>query len=803
MRRRRSGVVALTGLLAALAGGVGPIVLPAGLPAAAASADHRLAEMASPSRFRGLVYDGLSLGRTGSACTGAFEAKSRTGASLGCSHGPDPAPPGTDVRQGRSDGQVATDLRTGADEAPAAAPAAASVGSVGCIGDGTAGSRVQAIYAVPADRTDRSATVIPTIRSTYAPRVDWQFNTSAAETGGEAHVTFVTEPDAAGTGCRLAVAVAHLTAAGDDSFSSTVAELKAQGFNRPDRKYLVWTDAAVLCGVGSLYTDAKPGVTNLNNGFAPMYARVDAACWDYAEGHELMHTLGAVQSGAPHATAAGHCFDEPDEMCYDDDGNGPVTMLTVCAGRSDSLFDCNHDDYFYAGTPPLPSWLATHWNTYNSNWLLRGPLPSVATVPLPPGSSTGSTGSTGTGTTSSGTTGIIGTVTGTIGTILTGVPPLPGGPSPVVRHRVLDAHGRRPCPPVRRRRLLRPALPDDERRPGGRRRADPVRQRVLGPRRRGPRQRPSATPRPRQRLEQPARTPARRSASLSATPSGAGYWVFTTRGRAVPFGDAGFFGDMSALRLNGPVLGSVATPTGQGYYMVASDGGIFAFGDATFAGSMGGKRLNQPIVGMAPDPVRLGLLAGRLGRRRLRLRRRRLPRLDGRACRSTGRCRRWSATANGYLMVGEDGGVFTFSDRPLLRFSGRPPAGDPDRLRRPAELDRPAGADHAGVEAGQVEAAGQAGVLDLEAAVHDDVEAGVVGVLRPLPRPHRPSWSHSVFAPAAMASSATRGRSAGLRNTSTRSGGPGRSARLGYTGRPRISVGGRVHEPHARNRCTS
>ncbi|MDQ1506895.1 MAG: hypothetical protein QOD57_4622, partial [Actinomycetota bacterium] len=54
-------MLAVTGLLAAIAGGVGPIVLPAATPAATASADHRQAEMASPSPFRGLLYDGLSL----------------------------------------------------------------------------------------------------------------------------------------------------------------------------------------------------------------------------------------------------------------------------------------------------------------------------------------------------------------------------------------------------------------------------------------------------------------------------------------------------------------------------------------------------------------------------------------------------------------------------------------------------------------------------------------------------------------------------------------------------------------------
>ena len=43
-----------------------------------------------------------------------------------------------------------------------------------------------------------------------------------------------------------------------------------------------------------------------------------------------------------------------------------------------------------------------------------------------------------------------------------------------------------------------------------------------------------------------------------------------------PVRGAQFLGDMSAVRLNGPVLGSISTPSGHGYYMVASDGGVFS-----------------------------------------------------------------------------------------------------------------------------------------------------------------------------------------------------------------------------------
>ena len=171
----------------------------------------------------------------------------------------------------------------------------------------------------------------------------------------------------------------------------------------------------------------------------------------------------------------------------------------------------------------------------------------------------------------------------------------------------------------------------------------------------------------------PARlTTGEKAASLSATSSGAGYWIFTDRGRVLTFGDAAFFGDLSKIKLNGPVLGSVATPSGKGYWMVASDGGIFTFGDATFHGSTGKIRLNKPVMGMAPAPgggywlvaSDGGIFAfdvpffGSMGAVRLN------KPISGMV---PGR--------NGYLMVAEDGGIFSFGD---VAFSGslgaRPPA---------------------------------------------------------------------------------------------------------------------------------
>jgi glucose/arabinose dehydrogenase len=163
--------------------------------------------------------------------------------------------------------------------------------------------------------------------------------------------------------------------------------------------------------------------------------------------------------------------------------------------------------------------------------------------------------------------------------------------------------------------------------------------------------------------------------SLSRTKSGNGYWLFTTRGRALAFGDAPFLGDMRGVPLNGPVLDSVSTPSGNGYYMVASDGGVFSFGDAAFHGSMGGRRLNAPVQSLVPDGDGAGywLVAsdggifafdapfhGSMGSQRLNR-----P--------VTGMVRFGDA----YLMVGEDGGIFNFSNQPFFGSLGSSPPSVP------------------------------------------------------------------------------------------------------------------------------
>jgi hypothetical protein len=250
--------------------------------------------------------------------------------------------------------------------APAAVP---------CVGDGTLGNRVQMIYARSPLVADRYTSLLASFRQ-WAAELDQATWLSAAETGGGRHLRFVTDDS-----CQLQVARVLLTPAGEASFDLMRTELQALGYNRSDRKYLVWVDAAAgICGLGEVYDDQRPTTDNWNNG-GPMYARVDAPCWHYAELHEIFHTLGAVQPDTPHHSVARHCTDEADVMCYDDDAGGPVNMVTVCPPEHEVLLDCGHDDYF-STNPPAGNYLASHWNTATSSFLESTPGPRPARLTL-------------------------------------------------------------------------------------------------------------------------------------------------------------------------------------------------------------------------------------------------------------------------------------------------------------------------------------------------------------------------------------------------------------------------------------
>jgi hypothetical protein len=328
----------------------------------------------------GVVRKGLAVGRPDGPCDGVLEAV-RANGTTSCTHGPDPAPKGVDVRKVRSGEELALATKQ------TSVLAATTGATVPCYGDGVTGNRVQAIYARASDKPDRFATIAPMIPQ-WAANADAVFNNSAAKTGGVRHVRWVTDAS-----CNLDIARVTLSPNGDDSMSNTELELQSLGFDRGDRKYMIWMDANVYCGIADLRIDNQPGANNMNN-WGSMWARVDNGCWglyDSPEAHEIRHLMGGVQSNAPHSTGAGHCTDESDRMCYSD---GPYAMMTYpCASSQELLFDCNNDDYFHTA-PPAGSYLATYWNSAMNVFLeTTGPAapPPPSTTTTVPSSTTTST----------------------------------------------------------------------------------------------------------------------------------------------------------------------------------------------------------------------------------------------------------------------------------------------------------------------------------------------------------------------------------------------------------------------------
>lgn len=335
------------------------------------------------------------------ACNWAPGRAAHAGVPAMCVHA-DAPPAGVDVThavdtdelRGRPGATAAADLAARAVTSAATATTASGVApplttpaatsTVQCYGNGTDGNRVQAIYAVERGRTNRYASLVGSIR-VWSAGVDAVVNRSAAAYGGSRHVRFVTA--ASGGVCTPTVLNVTLPAGSTADFDATMNALDALGYTNPHRKYLVWVDASVLCGIASVYQDSSStAASNWNNGLAPQYARIDAPCWGYSdsvEAHELVHTLGSVQPDAPHHTLYGHCYDEYDRMCYDD-GSG-IAMQSICPSDWDALLDCHGDDYF--NPRPTPGgYLATHWNTASSAFLssstaLRVALSAGTVVP--------------------------------------------------------------------------------------------------------------------------------------------------------------------------------------------------------------------------------------------------------------------------------------------------------------------------------------------------------------------------------------------------------------------------------------
>jgi hypothetical protein len=345
---------------------------------------------------RGLVYNGQKIKNKG-PCKGSIdvttiEDKRQIGQEVKkCAH-IDPGPEGVNlierdktidqqlndlVKEEATNPPLASDAPAATEPTTAATIGSGSMAGIGqrnqpCISTGTDGKRVELVYVYASGNTNRLSDLRPSLVN-IAQRVNSIYYESGASSGNAHQVRFATN-----SSCALIIRPVAINWTAAHSYNGVQAALQAQGysFTRSDRKYLAWVDIAntsanpTPCGQGSVYADTRPTGDNFNNVYGGL-AAVWRACWNYGEAHELTHTLGAVQPGAPYSTAGYHCRDKRDVMCYNDGTLGGARMVSRCTTDiSWWRLDCGKDTYF-RGANPSSGWLSNHWNVANSGFITR------------------------------------------------------------------------------------------------------------------------------------------------------------------------------------------------------------------------------------------------------------------------------------------------------------------------------------------------------------------------------------------------------------------------------------------------
>lgn len=213
------------------------------------------------------------------------------------------------------------------------------------------GQQIHAIVAVPADGADTFANDAPRLANDVDSIDSWwtgqdptrvpRFDLATFPAGTCLDLSFVRLPQ---TGAQLA------SGGSGQTFALVIGDLAQAGFANEYKKYLVYYDGAPvdgsICGTGegSFSTGPAYAVVWLN-------ACTDVPT-DTTAAHELLHALGALPAGAPHACTAqtdpagvadpGHPCDSPQDVLYPYASGAPLSQLYL---------DYNHDDYYaHSGT---------------------------------------------------------------------------------------------------------------------------------------------------------------------------------------------------------------------------------------------------------------------------------------------------------------------------------------------------------------------------------------------------------------------------------------------------------------------
>ena len=209
------------------------------------------------------------------------------------------------------------------------------------------GAQVHVMYVVPADGSDERLDLHGTIAGSVASFQAW----FAAQSGGRRLRLDTFQGGLDITFVRLRESDARIRSSHQFVRDRIQEELISAGFVDPSKLYAVYYggSSSFSCGgaawppelvgnVAAVYLKgeppgARPCATN-----RVRRADEQPGYWEFSMLHEIVHTLGAAATCAPHHTLAGHVSDDPRDLMY----AGPLPWLS-------ELLDVGRDDYYGHG----------------------------------------------------------------------------------------------------------------------------------------------------------------------------------------------------------------------------------------------------------------------------------------------------------------------------------------------------------------------------------------------------------------------------------------------------------------------
>lgn len=260
---------------------------------------------------------------------------------------------------------------------------AAWCGAAGGVGAGGSAPSISVVYAVPSDQPNRFRQAAGMLQ--LGAGEIGRF--IASESGHKKTIRFETGTSCGSNYLRIELVrlsqprMSYLDSSGAPAIAAVRGELeRVLPASTGPRNWLVYVDGLVdrASGWGQIVDADAPGSANPHNAgglFAFVWgarrapSKLQVPSIAYLMLHEVTHNLGGVQRSASHSSGAWHCTDGSDVMCYDD--GGPASRQQIACRRATTFggaYDCNQDDYFNPSPAP-GSYLATHWNVYDSAFL--------------------------------------------------------------------------------------------------------------------------------------------------------------------------------------------------------------------------------------------------------------------------------------------------------------------------------------------------------------------------------------------------------------------------------------------------